>query len=76
MQPDQLLGEDTFSTQTQYTIRKWLENCSRNHPDCQGRADKGFIPTRLLDVGREDQIYVVDTNLDQIKEPYTTLSYC
>jgi hypothetical protein len=76
IQPAEPLGEDTFSAKTQQTAHRWLEDCRRNHPDCQARADRGFMPTRLLDVWREDRIFVVNTEPSQIKEPYITLSYC
>ena len=76
MQRAEPLGNDTFSVQTQQTARKWLEVCRQTHPDCQGRADKGFVPTRLLDVSHEDRFFLVECKTTHIEEPYTTLSYC
>ena len=77
MQSLRPLGSHTFSDESQQTIRDWIEICDKNHPKCAGRADRGFMPTRLLDLNyREDFVRVVDTRRSLIQEPYTTLSYC
>ncbi|KAF1966850.1 HET-domain-containing protein, partial [Bimuria novae-zelandiae CBS 107.79] len=57
-------------------MRRWTQECNENHPNCQERADKGFLPTRLLDVTRnEDRVYLVQSNTHDIRKPYATLSY-
>ncbi|RYF39160.1 MAG: hypothetical protein EOO38_23715, partial [Cytophagaceae bacterium] len=76
MQPLYALGNNTFSTETQRTIRMWIDECNENHPNCQGQADRNFIPTRLLDVSNKDCIMLVESRATRVREPYTTLSYC
>lgn len=76
MQSLRPLGNHTFSVESQQTIREWIEECDKNHPNCAGRVDKGFMPTRLLDLNyNEDLVLVVDTRQNFLLEPYTTLSY-
>ena len=57
--------------------RVWLDNCSKNHQRCY--ETKGFIPTRVLDVGppdgSQDPHLHITTEEDKNK-PYVTLSYC
>lgn len=77
MQSLRPLGNHTFSVESQQTIREWIEECDKNHHNCAGRVDKGFTPTRLLDLNyHKDLVLVVDTHRNFIQEPYTTLSYC
>ena len=54
--------------------RKWMHNCLLNHEKCP-KPDSSFIPTRLIDVGKEDQ--EESAHLTRGKNaPYAALSYC
>ncbi|KAL1601512.1 hypothetical protein SLS60_006427 [Paraconiothyrium brasiliense] len=77
MQPLRSFGNHTFSEEAQQTIKSWINECDSNHPNCAGRADRGFIPTRLLDLNQhEDRVVLVDSRATNIRNQYTTLSYC
>ncbi|KAF1959997.1 hypothetical protein CC80DRAFT_544450 [Byssothecium circinans] len=69
MQPLDALGWNTFSEEAQTRIRQWISDCNEAHPDCQGRADPDFMPTRLLDLERGERIYVVETRPGNIRAP-------
>lgn len=76
MQSLRPIGNHTNSRQTQKTIHEWIDDCDKNHVNCAGRADKDFVPTRLLDLDHhEDRVLVVDTRVACIRKPYTTVSY-
>ena len=76
MQSLRQLGNHTYSEEAQNTIRDWIVDCDKNHVNCAGRADKDFVPTRLLDLDyREDRILVVQARANGIRKPYTTVSY-
>ena len=76
MQPLYALGDNSFSTQTQRTVRRWFNECDHKHPNCQDGADKNFLPTRLLDVSRyKDRVIVIENSTNDAKKPYATLSY-
>lgn len=77
MQPLRPFGNHTFSEEAQQTIKNWINECDSNHPNCVGRADKGFIPTRLLDLNQhKDRVVLIESRTTNIRNQYTTLSYC
>jgi hypothetical protein len=48
---------DPISDQSTYIMRKWLERCHSNHPECRilgsrpGEEERPALPTRLIEVG-------------------------
>lgn len=62
--------------------RNWLSKCLNYHKRCghRGTGKSGFLPTRLLDVGSQQQQLirlVLSENLEEsVKATYATLSYC
>jgi Heterokaryon incompatibility protein (HET) len=51
------LMSDPISDQSTYIMRKWLERCHNNHPECRiigsrpGEEERPTLPTRLIEVG-------------------------
>jgi len=80
------LGSSTNSPGSFDQISRWMKTCLENHPKCKvKRADRDFLPTRLLDVGPfsnntgdlvPSHIKVVETASAKIQGPYATLSHC
>lgn len=67
------------------TGRLWPDNCNKNYEICQRALpanDKLHrVPTRLIEVGSEDQktvrlIHTKDELVDDAHTPYLILSYC
>jgi hypothetical protein len=62
-------------------IKQWIRTCASGHRQCPKRAGSAsnFVPTRLLHIDGKrpgDQIRVINTNFNNIKGPYVTLSHC
>lgn len=61
-------------------IRKWMEDCSKSHPDCRSLfgdflADPAELPKRVVDVNAKDGFLRIHESLPYQKETYTALSY-
>ncbi|KAF2849633.1 HET-domain-containing protein, partial [Plenodomus tracheiphilus IPT5] len=60
-------------------IRLWLDDCHKNHTDCQvSKSNSVRLPTRLIDVGSDgsDTLRLVDTHRDRITQGnYIALSH-
>ena len=57
-------------------INKWMKTCLQGHDVCQPH-NKGFRPTRLIDVswsGEEPNIFL--SELHTSESPYVCLSHC
>lgn len=53
-----------------------MQDCLLNHEQCP-RPDSSFIPTRLIDVGKDDGKQSIHVHLTSgEKAPYAALSYC
>ena len=53
-----------------------MQDCLLNHEQCP-RPDSSFIPTRLIDVGKDDCKQSIHVHLTSgEKTPYAALSYC
>ena len=53
-----------------------MQDCLLNHEQCP-RPDSSFIPTRLIDVGKDDGKQSIRVHLTSgEKTPYAALSYC
>jgi hypothetical protein len=63
---------------TDSQIKRWVNDCVENHPGCRKAVSDIFVPTRLLDLNLIDSNYirVVETEPNNIKGPYVTLSHC
>lgn len=59
------------AVETLTKFKVWLEDCLRDHRDCQ-KPDPGFTPTRLLQIGPQCRLREMGTQI----EPYAALSYC
>lgn len=76
------LGKSTDpSTNGGKQIKDWIQTCGTNHKYCPKRAGPAskFLPTRLLFIGGKrpgERIQVVNTNLNNTKGHYVTLSHC
>ncbi|KAK1244079.1 hypothetical protein MKX08_002217 [Trichoderma sp. CBMAI-0020] len=67
------------------TVGLWLDNCSQKHDICRRALASNnklySVPTRLIDVGSEDQntvrlIHTKNELVDDLHTPYLILSYC
>lgn len=80
---------DPLSMDTIGIAKKWLKDCIENHPGCRIRFDRDFLPSRLIDVGLQDQNgyfsmpHIIETkeslshsDLRRNKWQYATLSHC
>ena len=72
------ISNDPASEEVLELAITWLRTCVLDHPQCQSgrKEDAGFMPTRVIDVGRSDGIEdpkLLETNGQQ--GPYVTLSY-
>ncbi|OTA92465.1 hypothetical protein M434DRAFT_387318 [Hypoxylon sp. CO27-5] len=59
-------------------VNKWVQTCHETHPECP-RPDKDFMPTRLIEVGREDteKVRLVATRGMKLRDRrYIALSHC
>lgn len=82
--PDEnALGFGTDSEASINQMKKWLNHCENDHPNCKPRhASRDFMPSRVLDVGTQNDplppshIRVVQTKNKNMKEKYMTLSHC
>ena len=54
--------------------RKWMHDCLVNHENCP-KPDSSFTPTRLIDVGKEEEKESAHLTIGQ-NAPYAALSYC
>ena len=58
--------------------RSWIETCVSEHEECKVGTEKGWYPSRLLDLGTLDgeTCRLVETSNTTIDGPYMTLSHC
>ncbi|PSN66415.1 HET-domain-containing protein [Corynespora cassiicola Philippines] len=56
--------------------RAMLERCQKTHKDCNQSIEKGWVPTRLLDVSYFPRIRLAEKSKEQVEGAYTTLSHC
>jgi hypothetical protein len=72
------MREDTTGLEGKLSqIREWLEECCTNHICHRGR-DSGFLPSRLIDVGGQEESVaslVLSAEVPS-SSPYLTLSHC
>jgi hypothetical protein len=59
-------------------VKNWIENCTRNHPNCRRKVETTWVPTRLLDLqfGDLSSVRLVKTAEEHTSGPYVTLSHC
>ncbi|OTB02660.1 hypothetical protein M426DRAFT_322425 [Hypoxylon sp. CI-4A] len=70
------LSQNTGSTSNLDQAKDWLQQCDASHDNCTSVQSVDYLPTRVLDVSRqEDRIFVVEKDLCPTK-PYVTLSHC
>lgn len=80
--PAQSLEPSTGSPSCIALINDWLNQCSNAHRGCQeaaGKSDRGWMPTRLIDVGNADAPGRLIITADRLSElagtRYVTLSH-
>lgn len=56
-------------------IRKWLEDCEQNHPQCQWSEPKS-LPTRVIDVGTSNETMKLYISREREEARYVALSHC
>jgi hypothetical protein len=59
-------------------VKSWLRNCDNVHDACT-KAPRGFLPTRLLDLGAVEEQQRVRVVLSEELDPntrYVSLSHC
>lgn len=57
------------------TVQRWIDECTRVHPKCNGLRSHNWSPTRLLDVSDPNRILLVKTMSQFADSPYMTLSH-
>jgi hypothetical protein len=66
---------DDASAQCFSSARKWLADCSANHPDCETNSQPP-LPTRVIDVSESDDVLKLHQSGPEDKGAYAALSYC
>ena len=60
-------------------IKWWLDDCTKNHPQCRQQRDKSWKPARLLHLRLEDdsiRVHLVEGEEIPHEVEYLTLSHC
>jgi hypothetical protein len=67
-----------ISSKSGNQVKIWIDECSRNHPNCVRKAETIWVPTRLLDLqfGDLNSVRLVITAIEHTTGPYITLSHC
>jgi hypothetical protein len=56
---------------------RWIDACEEMHADCATPHETKTLPTRLLDIGsNNDEIRLVTTESLPVHTQYATLSHC
>lgn len=77
---EQPLGNSSGSAETFKLVRTWLDDCKQHHPRCNVRDEVSWLPTRVLDLGSQEDFSKIrvcvtsEENFTVIPE-YTTLSH-
>lgn len=71
---------NTWSPTSRQLAHQWITQCLTGHTKCNEGIEKGWLPTRLLDIrlrdGSDSSIYLVETTDLAQKPQYITLSHC
>lgn len=67
----------TGRSQTLQLARMWVENCHRSHSSCRPRQSEAWLPTRLIDVGSDENPVLQLVNSAPLVQtaPYVALSH-
>jgi hypothetical protein len=83
MIPYRTINNDVNCEQTYNLIRRWLEDCDRNHTECATSAfgsKTALLPSHLIAVGAaidsNDVVYLEKTKDFTSSISYAALSYC
>ncbi|KAI8958848.1 HET-domain-containing protein [Daldinia sp. FL1419] len=68
---------ETYTASERYLsqMKGWVDHCSEKHEICKSRLND-YLPTRVLDVSRDQDYVFVYEPVETDKGPYTALSHC
>ncbi|KAK4182248.1 HET-domain-containing protein [Podospora australis] len=80
---EQIPDASTFLDRSEHSsfsgTAKWIDHCIKSHDPktCPKPTTDSTLPTRLVDIGSDKaHVKLVETNVSDIKGPYTCLSHC